>query len=1097
MNKLTIYLMIILFAISGLMNNVLAQAPEGIIYQAEARNGKNKLITNEALDVKISIIQDIPAGAAIYEELHKVTTNNNGMFVLVIGQGTNTPGLLLENVDWGNHNHFLNVQVKKTKATDWINMGTSRLLSVPYALHAKTATEAFTADYNYLYNAPQNVSHFNNDAGYITAADNTDPDPTNEIQDLQLVDNILTITKNGNATQIDLSFYAYETDPVFMASEAAKIGAEDITKLSNLSGVNTGDQDISAMTHTNREALDAVSGINTGDQDLSTFATTADLDNKVDKEVGKRLFPNGATLGQMNYWNGTDWVTVKPGRNGQALTFCNGIPTWGPCPTPVLEVTSTTGAIWMDRNLGASQKATSSTDEAAYGDLYQWGRANDGHQNRGSGTTTSLSGTDIPGHSNFILKTNYPENWRSPENTNLWQGVNGINNPCPNGYRIPTIAELNAELLSWASRNSAGAYNSPLGLPVAGLRVSNGGIVYNGGYYWSSNIYSGVGGAKVLVIRSDEAFVTLDGCVPSAYGLSVRCMKDAGATGSIPTVTTSAITNNTTNTATGGGEVTSGGVEVTTGGSATVTARGVCWSTSPSPTIDLITKTVDGSGMGTFTSSITGLLRATTYYVRAYATNSVGTAYGNEVFFTTPTLAVGEVYNPTTGKIWMDRNLGASQVATGSTDAAAYGDLYQWGRGTDGHEKRNSGTTLVLSSSDTPGDGNFIMVPNPSVLKDWRSPQNIGLWQGVNGINNPCPNGFRIPTEAELIDEMASWSSQNIEGAFGSPLKLSAGGYRSHANGSLNDFNQHGFYWSNNVNNNYSRNIVINDDGSYMYSHPRSYGFSVRCIKDAGLTASIPSVTTSAVTNISFHTATVGGEVTFSGSEMVTASGVCWSTNPSPTIDLGTKTVDGAGTGTFTSSLTGLFFATTYYVRAYATNNVGTTYGNELHFTTPTPAIGDYYQGGKVFYIFQVGEPGYVAGQVHGLIAAPADQSTGIQWYNGSYLTTGATATALGAGKGNSGNIFFYQGWTISYAASLCELLVLNNYYDWYLPSKDELYLLYMQKNTIGGFANSWYWSSSEIDGTYAWIHNFDSSHGNAINGNKNSSYNVRAIRTF
>ncbi|PKP05708.1 MAG: hypothetical protein CVU10_10180 [Bacteroidetes bacterium HGW-Bacteroidetes-5] len=103
------------------------------------------------------------------------------------------------------------------------------------------------------------------------------------------------------------------------------------------------------------------------------------------------------------------------------------------------------------------------------------------------------------------------------------------------------------------------------------------------------------------------------------------------------------------------------------------------------------------------------------------------------------------------GKIWMDRNLGATRVATSSTDAEAYGDLYQWGRLSDGHQIRTSGTTTTLADSDTPGHNNFIR--SSSLPIDWRDPQNDNLWQGVSGTNNPCPSGFRVPTETELNDE--------------------------------------------------------------------------------------------------------------------------------------------------------------------------------------------------------------------------------------------------------------------------------------------------------------------------------------------------------
>lgn len=102
----------------------------------------------------------------------------------------------------------------------------------------------------------------------------------------------------------------------------------------------------------------------------------------------------------------------------------------------VPSVTGAGGGIWMDRNLGATQVATSSTDAASYGDLYQWGRGTDGHELRTSNTTTTISTTDLPGHGDFITEVSNPNDWRSPQNDNLWQGVNGINNPCPRRYRL-------------------------------------------------------------------------------------------------------------------------------------------------------------------------------------------------------------------------------------------------------------------------------------------------------------------------------------------------------------------------------------------------------------------------------------------------------------------------------------------------------------------------------------------------------------------------------------------------------------------------------------------------------------------------------------
>jgi uncharacterized protein (TIGR02145 family) len=178
----------------------------------------------------------------------------------------------------------------------------------------------------------------------------------------------------------------------------------------------------------------------------------------------------------------------------------------------------------------------------------------------------------------------------------------------------------------------------------------------------------------------------------------------------------------------------------------------------------------------------------------------------------------------------MDRNLGASQVATSSTDAAAYGDLYQWGRGTDGHQIRTSGTTATLSNSDNPGHANFIT--NLSSPYDWRSPQNDNLWQGVSGTNNPCPSGYRLPTIAEWEAERQSWSSNDAAGAFASPLKLPVAGGRSYSNGSLYNVGSYGFYWSSTVDGASSRYLFFSSSNAFMFSNYREGGFSVRCLKD-------------------------------------------------------------------------------------------------------------------------------------------------------------------------------------------------------------------------------------------------------------------------
>lgn len=197
--------------------------------------------------------------------------------------------------------------------------------------------------------------------------------------------------------------------------------------------------------------------------------------------------------------------------------------------------------------------------------------------------------------------------------------------------------------------------------------------------------------------------------------------------------------------------------------------------------------------------------------------------------------AVVEVTNPITGKTWMDRNLGAERVATSGTDALAYGDLYQWGRGPDGHQCRNSGTTSIRSSFDQPPHDDFILVPTSTNTDDWRNPQNDALWQGVTGINNPCPSGFRVPTSAEFTAERQTWSSNNSVGAFNSVLKLPLAGFRERTDGVISPIAEgspYGMLWTSTTNNEEGIFFAYWNGNAFVNPYPRSRGYSVRCIKN-------------------------------------------------------------------------------------------------------------------------------------------------------------------------------------------------------------------------------------------------------------------------
>ncbi len=248
-----------------------------------------------------------------------------------------------------------------------------------------------------------------------------------------------------------------------------------------------------------------------------------------------------------------------------------------------------------------------------------------------------------------------------------------------------------------------------------------------------------------------------------------------------------------------------------------------------------------GNITGTGTSSpivVTGLTNGTSYTFTVIATNSIGNSTASSASIavspvaTVVTPSYSEVTS-STGRIWMDRNLGATQVATSGNDTAAYGDLYQWGRGTDGHQIRTSNTTSTISATDSPGHGNFILGDFANNNgSDWRATQNNNLWQGINGTNNPCPNGFRLPTEAEWTAEKATWSSFDATGAFSSALKLPLNGQRIDGTGQLMEVGTVGYYWTSTVSGSDARGIGFMNGGGGIMSKTRTAAHAVRCIKN-------------------------------------------------------------------------------------------------------------------------------------------------------------------------------------------------------------------------------------------------------------------------
>ena len=401
---------------------------------------------------------------------------------------------------------------------------------------------------------------------------------------------------------------------------------------------------------------------------------------------------------------------------------------------------------------------------------------------------------------------------------------------------------------------------------------------------------------------------------------------------SAPTITTTSASNISFFAATSGGNVTSDG-------GATVTARGIVWSTSPSPTIALSTKTTESGTTGAFSSNLTGLRSNTVYYVRAYATNSTGTSYGSEILLQTL-----EYFAPLVLSSFQDNTIAYGTgndpfvITTQAFDGMSsvlFTNQYGQANG-----RADNG---VPTSGIVPVSNGFFQFAPPPLGTIWISTQS-------QQYTLPILSSLRY-SKLSLLGGSANGSS--IVQAI---VRYTGGSSTVANNLSLQDWNNgvtpvmsslsrvsrdtNSFDSTINICL-YSNTFSVNSTQAVssltiLYTSPSGpvlnvFGMSGSTVPE------VPQLTTATATSVVYTSATSGGVVTYDGNADISARGVVWSTSPNPTVALATKTVESGTTGSFVSNLTSLSPGTLYYVRSYATNSVGTGYGNQITFSTPPP----------------------------------------------------------------------------------------------------------------------------------------------------------------
>ena len=509
--------------------------PQKMTYQSVVRNSNNELVVNHQVGVRVSILEDSVNGPMIYRETHTPTTNANGLVTIMIGDGIHPYTNTLADVNWDKHTHFLSVEIDPTGGTNYTIFGAQQLVSVPYAFYSESARYVDTAAYA--------VNAFHADTAYYLA----------------------------NFQNSDTSLFAYNADTAAFshnannavsanyANTAGTANYSDSARIANVSNTanyanTSGSASYSDSARIANSAISANYATSAGSAATATSALYADSTQVADfaHNANNAVNSNYAiTSGSSNY---SDSARIS--------NYANSANTAN-------SATSAQTADYAD-----SARIANASNTANY-----------------ANTSGSAAYSDSARIANIAISANYATSA---------------------GSAATATSALYADSTKNANYADSSDYNHLVNRPLGN---NTGDILY-----WNATDSSW----HIVPVGNIGETLTLDSnYVPYWHvGNAVNAVN-------LPTLTTDSVTNVTTTTASAFGNV------ISDGGSALV-FYGVCWDTVANPTT-LKSHTFDGMGVGQFTSSLSGLAMGTQYHVRAYATNSAGTNYGNDVTFTTPT----------------------------------------------------------------------------------------------------------------------------------------------------------------------------------------------------------------------------------------------------------------------------------------------------------------------------------------------------------------------------------------------------------------------------------------------------------------------------
>lgn len=593
----------------------------------------------------------------------------------------------------------------------------------------------------------------------------------------------------------------------------------------------------------------------------------------------------------------------------------------------------------------------------------------------------------------------------------------------------------------------------------------------------------------------------------------------------LPTVTTTAVTDITASTAKSGGNVTNNG-------GYNVTARGVCWNTMGSPDLN-DAHTTNGNGNGVFTSNITNLAIGTTYHVRAYATNSKGTSYGEEKTFTTPrgnvTITFSEPTNITSQSATCSANItddGGVAIAMrgfcwGTTQyPTTAGDHIDLGMGsgsfTASITNLQASTTYNVRAFATNQAGTTYSEQHTFTTTNGLPTITTAAVSNVTAVSAVCGGTISDNGGFNVTARGVCWNTMGNPDLNGSHTTNGTGNGTFSAN--LSNLTPGTTY--------HVRAYATNSNGTV-------YGDDVTFSTSNGNVA----ITLTNPTNITATSASCSANITDDGGATITERGICWGTAQYPTVS-GSHAASGNGTGSYSVSMSGLTPSTTYYVRAYATNSAGTSYSSQQSFTTgnglpsvttTTPNLNGttVTSGGNV-----TSDGGFTVtsrGICYGALPNPDLTSTynhttngsGMGYYSSSfYLPNGSGTYYIRAYASNANGTvygeqvtviqpydelpgFTYNGHTYKVAPepdatmnwtnanAYCENLTFAGYSDWHMPTKDQMLAMCAVSDNINDLFG-WYYSATPYNEQAYWIINVPNCN---LSFHVTQSFSVRPIR--